>query len=485
MHPGVVDAVVDDSRLAHHRHSGVHLLCRSFGSVVLAEVGVLVGDHGGRVCIGDGETGISGSQTVLVDVQTVDLYLSGNAETDSLVNDFEDDEHDGQNIGIDHDEAQQLDAQLAQTAAVEQALADTVAAVGEEAHGNGTPDAVCKVDGDSAHGVIDLRNIIEELDAQHHENAGDEADDESTKGRNGVAACGDGHQTSQRAVERHGDVGLAVALPGKEHGHAGRNCCRKVGVEADQTGQGHGLIGGKAQGRAAVEAEPAEPEDEYAQRTGGQVVAGDGVGLAVLVVLADAGTQQGRAQHGDDSADVVDGCRTGKVVEAHALEPAAAPHPVAADGVDHQRNGCGVDAVGFEVGALGHGAGDDGGCRCAEDSLEHDVHPQRDVEAQMRIITLNEGVEPADESAGAAEHQAEADEPVAGRADAKIHIFDVLHKPEKNGQRKLWQASFFPRVVCPHFDMEQQAHQSAQRESRCQRDDRLEVLQKEGLGDLC
>ena len=77
----------------------------------------------------------------------------------------------------------------------------------------------------------------------------------------------------------------------------------------------------------------------------------------------------------------------GKVVEAHPLEPAAAPHPVAADGVDHQRNGCGVDAVGFEVGALGHGAGDDGGCRCAEDGLEHDVHPQRDVEAQMRIIT--------------------------------------------------------------------------------------------------
>lgn len=115
MHPGVVDAVVDDSRLTHHRHSGVHLLCRSFGNVVLAEVGVLVGDHGGRVCIGDGETGVSGSQTVLVDVQTVDLHLSGNAEADGLVDDFEDDEHDGQNIGIDHDEAQQLDAQLAQT----------------------------------------------------------------------------------------------------------------------------------------------------------------------------------------------------------------------------------------------------------------------------------------------------------------------------------------------------------------------------------
>ena len=182
----------------------------------------------------------------------------------------------------DAQSAQMLE--LAQTAAVEQALTDTVAAVGEEAHGNGTPDAVCKVDGDSAHGVIDLRNVIEELDAQHHEDAGDEADDESTKGRNGVAACGDGHQTSQRAVERHGDVGLAVALPGKEHGHAGGHRSGQVGVEADQTGHGHGSVGGQAQGRAAVEAEPAEPQDEHAQSAGGQVVAGDCAGLAVLVV---------------------------------------------------------------------------------------------------------------------------------------------------------------------------------------------------------
>ena len=30
-------------------------------------------------------------------------------------------------------------------------------------------------------------------------------------------------------------------------------------------------------------------------------------------------------------------------------------------------------------------------------------------------------------------------------------IFDVLHKPEKNGQRKLWQASFFLCVAPPAF----------------------------------
>jgi len=113
-------------------------------------------------------------------------------------------------------------------------------------------------------------------------------------------------------------------------------------------------------------------------------------------------------------------------MEAHALQPAAAPHPVAADGVHHQRNGGGVDAVRFEVGALCHGAGHDGGCRGAEHGLEYDVHPQRDIQTQVGIIALNERVEPADEGAGAAEHQPEADEPVARGADAKIH--HVFHE---------------------------------------------------------
>ena len=61
----------------------------------------------------------------------------------------------------------------------------------------------------------------------------------------------------------------------------------------------------RLQGRAAVETEPAEPQDEDAQRTGSQVVAGDGVGVAVLVVLADAGAKHRSAQQSDDAADVM------------------------------------------------------------------------------------------------------------------------------------------------------------------------------------
>ncbi len=108
---------------------------------------------------------------------------------------------------------------------------------------------------------------------------------ERAEGGDCIAARRDGDQTGQRAVQGHGDIGLAVTQPSEDHGHAGGHGGGKVGVEADEACQGHGGVGGQAQGRAAVESEPADPEDEDAQRTGRQVVAGDGVGLPSLSYL--------------------------------------------------------------------------------------------------------------------------------------------------------------------------------------------------------
>jgi hypothetical protein len=65
----------------------------------------------------------------------------------------------------------------------------------------------------------------------------------------------------------------------------------------------------------------------------------------------------------------------------------------------------------------------------------------------MRIITLNEGVEPADDSAGAAEHQAEADDPVARCADAEVH--HVFHQ-DVAGVLCTGQASFAQSKACLH-----------------------------------
>ena len=83
-----------------------------------------------------------------------------------------------------------------------------------------------------------------------------------------------------------------------------------------------------------------------------------------------------------------------------------------------------------------------------------------------------------------AEHQAEADEPVAGRADAKIHILTFCTNRKRMGKENFGRHHFSPCGL-PAFRHGAAGSSERTRESRRQRDDRLEVLQKEGLGDLC
>ena len=153
-------------------------------------------------------------------------------------------------------------------------------------------------------------------------------------------------------------------------------------------------------------------------------MAGDGARGARLVVLANAGAEHPGTQAGRDAADKVDRRGTGKVVEAELCQPAAAPDPVAGDGVDDQADGGGVAAVGAELRALGHRAGDDGRGSGAEHSLEHRVDPDRQ-RAEV-IAAADERIKPADERTGTGKHDAEADEPVARRTDTKIH--HILHQ---------------------------------------------------------
>ena len=71
-----------------------------------------------------------------------------------------------------------------------------------------------------------------------------------------------------------------------------------------------------ADGGAAVEAEPAEPEDEDAESADGQVVAGDGFGFAVLVVFSDTGAEDQSADESGHAAYHMNGCGTGEIMEA-------------------------------------------------------------------------------------------------------------------------------------------------------------------------
>ena len=154
-------------------------------------------------------------------------------------------------------------------------------------------------------------------------------------------------------------------------------------------------------------------------------MAGNGAGLAVLVVFADTGPEDFRADKSGHAADHMYCGGACEIMEAELGEPAAAPDPVTGDRIDKRTDHGAVDAVGDEFGAFRHCAGDNGCRGGAEDGLENRVGPQRDGKSHEAVVALNEEVKPADQRAGTGEHQAKAEEPEDGGTDGKVH--QVFH----------------------------------------------------------
>src|SRR6267378_6844977 len=214
--------------------------------------------------------------------------------------------------------------------------------VGKEAHAEDAPGPARAVHGNRADRIVDLQRALDVEHGPAHEHAGDGADHERPEAGDERARSRDGHQARQHAVDQHRGIGLAVDGPHVEHrgdraGSAGQH--RVHGDDGDaQIGAGKGA--------ARVETEPAEGEDEAAEGRHRDVVAGDRVGGAVLVVLADARAQHHRARQRGHATDHVDDGRAGEVdvavAEAEVLaqlgEPAAAPHPVGEQRVREHRD---------------------------------------------------------------------------------------------------------------------------------------------------
>ena len=115
--------------------------------------------------------------------------------------------------GADREQAECLDAELVEAAGVDEAAVAGGEFVrqrgdGEEAGGEGAPDAGHAVHGDGADRVVDL-DPLDEDDAEDGDEAGADADHDRRPGRDEAGGGGDRDQGAQCAVEHHRDVGFA------------------------------------------------------------------------------------------------------------------------------------------------------------------------------------------------------------------------------------------------------------------------------------
>ena len=73
------------------------------------------------------------------------------------------------------------------------------------------------MDRDCANRIVDPELFIHKFNAEHHDKGCDKANDCRCPWLDRVTACRDCHEACERAVERHGNVGLLITYPGDQH----------------------------------------------------------------------------------------------------------------------------------------------------------------------------------------------------------------------------------------------------------------------------
>ena len=138
---------------------------------------------------------------------------------------------------------------------------------------------------------------------------------------------------------------------------------------------------------AGIKAKPSESEDERSDDRHGDVMAGYGIGRAVLIVLSDTRAKHHRTRQPHESADRVDDARTGKVdravaeshIQAKHRQAAAAPQQVAVDRITDHRHKESVDDERRELPALRHRACRDRRRRIHKDHLKQEHGEYADI----------------------------------------------------------------------------------------------------------
>ena len=191
------------------------------------------------------------------------------------------------------------------------------------------------MDTDRTYRVIDLGYFVEEFYGEYDEDTSDQSDDDCRVVADGVASGGDCYESGEGTVECHGYIWFSIADPGY---NKGCKCCGssgKVGCHCDIT-----KVCGSCCGRAAVETEPAEPEDKYTECGNRKVVSRNCTDISFFIIFSDTRSKDFGTYKCADTTNHVDCCGTGKIVESHLGEPATAPDPVTCYRVDKNTDRC-------------------------------------------------------------------------------------------------------------------------------------------------
>jgi hypothetical protein len=320
------------------------------------------------------------------------LLVRGDTEADGGL-DAEEDKAGGSHApDEDDDHADNLDAKLLATGAsvvdigVGSVLNVFVSA--EDAYAEKAPGAGEAVKGSGVEGIVDLEGKEEVVAGDVDPSRGD-ADEHRVPGVDDGAGGSDADEAGEDAVHGDGEIVRSTqdldAGGARDDGGGGGN----GGVDGDLAGEIAGID--EDEGRAAVEAVPAEPEDASAEGREGLVVAGHGIDSAGdLVEAALAGAEGDGPHHARNSANHVHNAGAGKVDHTVGLvsvredgagvaisirdrapgrEEATSPHPVDDDGVDEGGDEDRVYEVGLDLATLSDRTGDDGGSSSSEGPL--------------------------------------------------------------------------------------------------------------------
>ena len=220
--------------------------------------------------------------------------------------------------------------------------------------------------------IVDFQ-LVEQRHHNHGDDTTDGTDQKRGEDRRGQRFGGDGNQTGKCAVQHHGQVDLAEHhLRGDDRGdHPGRG--GSIGVHEDPADIGGIIHAAKRQLRAAVEPEPAQPQDKGAKRCQRQVRTGHRLHPAIGAILAKARPQHNGTGKGGKTTGGVNQRRAREIREPTLVQPAGTPLPRCFDRVDEGRQDDREDHERPQLHTFRQGPRDDRSCGGAEHQLEEEV----------------------------------------------------------------------------------------------------------------